>query len=48
MVLHDNLAASLDNMGSNFEVQFTRMDPGTVTKPSTRRKIIAEKIRSTI
>jgi hypothetical protein len=47
VALHDNLAASIDNMESNFEAELARIDPRPATELSKRRTL-AEKIRSTI
>ena len=45
VALHDNLSASLDEMGSNFDNELQRIKAAPVTKVSPRRKL-GEKIFS--
>jgi hypothetical protein len=46
VALHGNLAAGLDDMGINFEVELARIDPQPANVQSTRRQL-AERIRNT-
>jgi hypothetical protein len=46
VALHDNLAAGLDDMGINFEVELARIDPQPANVQSARRQL-AERIRNT-
>ena len=44
MALHDNLAAGLDDLGLNFEVELARIDP-LPAEVQSRRRLLAQRIR---
>ncbi len=44
VALHDNLAAGLDDLGLNFDVELARMDP-LPAEVQSRRRLLAQRIR---